>query len=508
MTTSSVFRRRAALVVAASAVSLILGHLWLTNYDSLPDLPRLKSLLHPVEDNTALLQNLPDLESSLSVTEGDDNTLDFVRRASESGHVTFSAEFKYTKRCFQEADGFDIDRHDIANTVEPLITEHFLQVKLDQTGPVTTEPCAALSIPIAKPYPENATYHNLAFGMATTFSRLVEAFDSISHWASGSGSLLVVIVEDYTEHQRGISELLAHYHKAQVNATFIPPVSSRHSTSQSHFMVLNTMIVMSGNETEWFGLLDDDTFFPHLAPLSAALGILDHDDKDLYVGALSEDWPSLEKFGLMAFGGAGAYISAHLARKIGAMQTARQCLRESPPDFGDVLIRDCIYRHSNARLTVLPNLFQHDLTRDMRGFFESGIEPLNLHHWNSWYKEPVVAMARAAKFCGCVCFLQRFAFGSDTILSNGYSISIYANGLGSIDLAKMERTWGNAAGEEDLKWAYTMGPMRDRVPDDERKTYYLQYTEVVGQLMRQLYVRKGSGDTGSSDEVVELVWMR
>lgn len=37
---------------------------------------------------------------------------------------------------------------------------------------------------------------------------------------------------------------------------------------------------------------------------------------------------------------------------------------------------------------------------DMRGFFESGVEPLNLHHWKSWYHEPVVEMAKATAFCG------------------------------------------------------------------------------------------------------------
>jgi len=37
---------------------------------------------------------------------------------------------------------------------------------------------------------------------------------------------------------------------------------------------------------------------------------------------------------------------------------------------------------------------------DMRGFFESGVEPLNLHHWKSWYYEPVLEMAKATAFCG------------------------------------------------------------------------------------------------------------
>ncbi|KAH7012726.1 uncharacterized protein B0I36DRAFT_399763 [Microdochium trichocladiopsis] len=277
--------------------------------------------------------------------------------------------------------------------------------------------------------------------------------------------------------------------------------------SQSHFAVLSKMLAESGPETKWFALLDDDTFFPHLEPLSTALSSLDHENKDLYVGGLTEDWGSLTRFGLMAYGGAGVYLSAHLARKIGNLDQALQCIEESPPQLGDIIIRDCVYRHSRARLTVLPDLYQHDLLGDLRGFFESGVEPLNLRHRKSWYSEPVVSMAQATNFCGN-CFLQRFIFGNDTVLSNGYSITVYPKGVDSLDLNKIERTWGNVYAGEDPKYEYSMGPPRDRVPDSDHKTYYLKYTEVRADLMRQLYVWKGVEDRGVPDEVVELVWRR
>lgn len=83
----------------------------------------------------------------------------------------------------------------------------------------------------------------------------------------------------------------------------------------------------------------------------------------------------------------------------------------------------------------------------MSGFFESGVQPLNLHHWKSWYHEPVVKMAVAAKFCGS-CILQRWLFNADTVFSNGYSIVIYPTDvLKTIDLDKTEHTWNNIYGE-------------------------------------------------------------
>ncbi|KAH7027160.1 uncharacterized protein B0I36DRAFT_350730 [Microdochium trichocladiopsis] len=167
--------------------------------------------------------------------------------------------------------------------------------------------------------------------MATSLVRLSQSIDPIAHWASDRGTLLVVVIEDYIGHEDEVADLLAQFHSLKVNAIFVPPLASNHSMSQSHFAVLSKMLAESGLETKWFALLDDDTFFPHLEPLSTALSSLDYENKDLYVGGLTEDWGSLTRFGLMAYGGAGVYLSAHLARKIGNLDQLLQCIEESPP---------------------------------------------------------------------------------------------------------------------------------------------------------------------------------
>ncbi|KAI1868540.1 uncharacterized protein JN550_006456 [Neoarthrinium moseri] len=342
--------------------------------------------------------------------------------------------------------------------------------------------------------------------MATTYNRLLDSLPSIGHWCSGRESKLFVVVEDWFDRREDVLELQGTYRKSGIQAFFIEPFDRTHSTSQSHFMVLTRMVEESGPETEWFGLLDDDTFYPHLAPLSDALGAFDH-TQDMYVGGLAEDFGSIQNFGIMAYGGAGAYLSAALAKKLGTVDQAVQCLQESPPNLGDIIIRDCVYHHSRARMTVLPGFYQHDLLGDLRGFFESGVDPLNLHHWKSWYHAPVVEMATATKFCGN-CFLQRWRFGNDTILSNGYSVSVYSEGLDTIDLSKMEHTWGKLYGDQDPRYDYILGSLRDMVSEDRRKTYYLKDTEISGDTMRQLYLRKGDHRSGELDEVVELIWRK
>ncbi|RYP75779.1 hypothetical protein DL770_007346 [Monosporascus sp. CRB-9-2] len=342
--------------------------------------------------------------------------------------------------------------------------------------------------------------------MATTFNRLRESLAHIAHWCSGRGTKIIVIIVDWDDRYREISSLLEEFHRQDIEATFFKPLNESHTTSQSHFMVLTQMVRESGRETKWFGLLDDDTFFPHLKPLSDALAKLDH-TREMYVGGLAEDFGSIRNFGLMAYGGAGAYLSAPLARKLGDLEQATKCIHETPPDFGDVIIRDCIYHHSKTKLTWLPGLYQHDLTGDLSGFFESGVEPLNLHHWNSWYKEPVTKMAATTKFCGG-CFLQRWRFGKDTVFSNGYSIVKYRHGLENLDLNKMEHTFGAVYGDVDPQYDFTIGPLRDRVGDDEKKSYRLVDTEISNDIMRQLYIFRGNREAGTPDEVVELVWVK
>ncbi|RYP41988.1 hypothetical protein DL767_000619 [Monosporascus sp. MG133] len=290
--------------------------------------------------------------------------------------------------------------------------------------------------------------------MATTFNRLRESLAHISHWCSGRGTKIIVIIVDWEDRYREISSLLEEFHRQEIQATFFKPFNESHTTSQSHFMVLTHM------------------------PLSDALAKLDH-TREMYVGGLAEDFGSIKNFGLMAYGGAGAYLSAPLARKLADLEQATECIQETPPDFGDVIVRDCVYHHSKTKLTWLPGLYQHDLTGDLSGFFESGVEPLNLHHWNSWYKEPVTKMAATTEFCGG-CFLQRWRFGKDTVFSNGYSIVKYRHGLENLDLNKMEHTFGAVYGDVDPQYDFTIGPLRDRsckprgcnIPSDPLSPYH------------------------------------
>jgi hypothetical protein len=277
--------------------------------------------------------------------------------------------------------------------------------------------------------------------------------------------------------------------------------------------MLRDLVEHATSDTRWIAIIDDDTFFPSFHQLSKALDEFDS-SQPLYIGGLSEDLLSVEAYGLPAYGGAGVFLSVPLAQKL--EPEIEYCLETFNDNQGDGLLFTCVTNLTQTPLSVIPALHQVDLMGDISGFYESGHLPLSTHHWKSWNFIPMAKMAKIADFCGG-CFLQRWRFGTDTILSNGYSIAVYEHGTKHLDLNKIEGTW------DDLeKFESSLGPIRDPVAKESKRSYYLLDTEKIGQRFRQIYVHRadGSQNHGSwspwrwsdgsgketRDEVVELWW--
>ena len=179
-----------------------------------------------------------------------------------------------------------------------------------------------------------------------------------------------------------------------------------------------------------------------------------------------------------------------------------RCLDEASLGTGDVILSDCIGKHTTTKLTIVPGLYQHDIYGDISGFYESGVRPLSVHHYRGWYREPLPLMAAVVRLCGD-CFLQRWQFGEDTLFANGYSVTQYRKGIESIDLNRMETTWSQPGHSFDQ----SLGPLRPPLGEDEKKSYRLKNAilEENGSL-RQIYVHRGDFAKEEMDEVLELVW--
>ncbi|CAJ2500824.1 Uu.00g036770.m01.CDS01 [Anthostomella pinea] len=426
----------------------------------------------------------------------------FLVRASVQLGLT--ERVRYSRRRIRPVFSNQIDRDEVVNITEPLV-QNDVEVDLWDCWDADIVESPPIKLHVPKPYAEESFAH-LIFGVATEYNRLKESISTSAHWLSGTDAQLVAVVADASQRMPGEMEQLEQaFAEAGVNASLVRPIDDAYTTSQNHFTVLVDMLERGSPETQWYGLLDDDTFFPSLTPLSNALAAVDH-TTDAYVGTLSEDFNAIRTFGFMAYGGAGAYLSPPLAKKLG--DQSRRCIEEAKSVEGDIIIRDCVYTNSRAKLTILPGLYQQDMKVDASGFFEAGLRPLNLHHWKSWYSEPVDKMAAAAKFCGD-CFLQRWRFGTDTVLSNGYSIATYRDGVDTVDLQTVEGTWMSMVWNTGYvqEYDFSIGPLRQPYGPGEKRSYKLMDVEFTERgPLKQLYVLAGNPEAGELDEVVELIW--
>ncbi|CAI4216079.1 unnamed protein product [Parascedosporium putredinis] len=367
---------------------------------------------------------------------------DYLRSMRLTDQVVFA------RVCIEPVLSTNVDRDHVAD-----IPKHVLDARrtidLTNCADAAVALCEPIPLHVSPPYPRRK-YPEFVFGLATSRDRLRDSAAVLSRWMAGTSAKLVAILTDArpaTAEQLGDLERLLLDH--DIDAAVLNPTIEGLTTPQNHFAIIRDLLRHADSGTKWFGLIDDDTFS---LPFTA--------------------W-----------------------RNISAATIT--------PRTSDVILAECIQRHTKARLTHVDELHQQDMRGDVSGFFESGPNPISLHHWKSWYKHPVDKMALIADYCGD-CFLQRWRFGDKAVLTNGYSLVVYPDGTESIDFDKTEDTWGNADGAFD----HSLGPFRDKVPDGSKFSHRLVNAEVLpaSKTVRQVYVRKGNPWKNELDHVVEILW--
>jgi hypothetical protein len=421
-----------------------------------------------------------------------------------------TSEVVYHKQCIRTVFDNSVDRNDVVDVPD---TSLFAQGQVLDLGRPCQDwqemSCEPTTLRVPAPYPARE-YVEFTFGVATRFERLIDSIPQFSQWLSGSGARLVAVVVDLDEHVRDIGYLDSLYKSYDIDLVICGPFHTSLGVNEQHFTIVRDLLKHKTDSTKWLGIIDDDTFFPSLYPLAEIMEYQDH-DASLYLGALSDSLDAIQQHGTMAYGGAGAFLSLSLARQLEPV--IEQCLSEGNSQQGDALLKNCIYGHTDTRLTVVPGLNQADLMGNVDGFYESGRLPISLHHWKSWHKAPVEQIAKASTFCGD-CLLQRWRFGEDTVLNNGYSIAVYTDGISQADLNKTESTF-----EYSYLYDWSLGPLREKTAEGMKKSYHLVESEFVGDSLRQVYIHRARdgkmhypdalSDTASvRDEVLELWWER
>jgi hypothetical protein len=417
--------------------------------------------------------------------------------------------------------------------MEKPLFDSFTSINLLESRTVHFDRCLpplTLEVPKTQIQPVDAS--NMIFGLQTTMVRLKDTVKHLARWLPHTGARLYCIVidtEDLEADELEMRALEKQFRDQGMNVSILHPVQPIDSFAQRYFSLVNVMYAGRDEKTSWVALIDDDTFFPSMHDLLTVLSNYDA-TKPQYIGSLSEDWWAVNHYGLMGFGGAGIMLSVPLAKIID--DHTDECKQNLRTTAGDISVMDCVYRFSSTKLTHIPALHQVDIRGDLSGFYESGREMLSLHHWKegsaAGYKLEMEKMHLVADICDS-CFLQRWQFPKEIILSNGFSVCEYPLGhisgqkpggvLGSgidigttevekIDLQRVEETWA-----DEINVLHSLAPVRAKLDGDAKLSYKLLDSTVVdsdpdtghkGDVVRQVYFREGG--EGEKDTVMVLNW--
>ncbi|PLB50254.1 hypothetical protein P170DRAFT_435454 [Aspergillus steynii IBT 23096] len=345
--------------------------------------------------------------------------------------------------------------------------------------------------PVVSP-PVNASH--LLFGVATSIERLHDSLDAFAHWAAGTGAHILAVVDE------GGSLRIRTEERATLLGLRLTIIEKwDEEVLDRYFSLVRIFLEHRDASTQWAVLIDDDTFFPSMCNLVDRLASYDS-TRPQYIGALSEDMWHMYLAGHIAYGGAGVFLSLPIVERLAEVFDDCYLFKGA----GDGMIGQCIYAHTDTKLTWDRHLYQLDLRGDVSGFYESGRPlPLSLHHWKSWHHANVAALGKVAAVCGAECLLRRWRLADGWYLVNGYSIIQYSRQVR--DPAAMEQTWDESKYEGSDPFAYSLGPLRGRDPD--KQSFRLKEAIADGpDRVRQIYLHE-RGET-DAPRVLEVVWKR
>jgi hypothetical protein len=412
-----------------------------------------------------------------------------------------TAQFSYTRRTIR-TKFYEGERLDLTRVNETLFGPTYV---LDKTNLSSIKVNSLEELTLHVPLSPNVDQTSMSFGMATDMSRLKEALPQVMHWLQNTSVQLHVLTpppNDYLDFQQQLRDI-------GLNITI---TTNEMSFPKRYFSVLKTLYEYKTPNSKWLVYIDDDTFLPSLPYLISHFQKQhDHTEKKM-IAAISNNINQVKNFGLIPFGGGGIFISVPLAEELLRPETFSRCLNTSL-NQGDQIVNDCLNNYSKIRPTWDLGLNQMDMNGDVSGYFESGRRMLTMHHWKTWFSVDVPGISNISTACGHECIFQRWQFDDNVVLSNGYSIQKYLQGISGeagmkseegIDLDAVERTWG---GNND-QWKHHMGPLREPLKKGLKIQYLMKETilDESEKGMRQVYVNF-AGEEGGIDSVVELIWL-
>ncbi|CZT49436.1 uncharacterized protein RSE6_10283 [Rhynchosporium secalis] len=385
------------------------------------------------------------------------------------------------------------------------------------------------------PRPDQVDVSDMIFAASTTYGRFTDPNTSpIEEWTrwltdghgASNGAGLILALFDTTSDN--IAKAAKKLKEVGINATVVP--SNKELDMAGRYVDLVQMIYNHPTRPnrKYLVLVDDDTFFPAISSLRERLSTYDP-EKPFYIGTFTErsDW-LIANGAPFAYGGGGIVLTAPSAKQI----VEAPCLAKNnetgkyvlDSDQGDRLLYNCLTVHTDLTLTYLPTLHQHDQFGDPAGIYESGQLFHSIHHYKSWHRASPARTHVVADACGEECVYQRFQFSDNFIISNGFSIAHYPQGI-DFDPLQMEQTFSSqhepSAAGVDVVFSLYFGGLRKRLAKTGKKRSW----EILGARkegdgrVKQVYLKRWSDERwyveggvpkpeeDPRDSVVVLTWV-
>jgi hypothetical protein len=404
-----------------------------------------------------------------------------------------SDTFTYARRLIR-VKNFDGERPILTIVNETLFPDPLLIQKANLSiQEVTDLPPLTLHVPSTVEVDTSV----MSFGIATDIRRLNASIPQLSHWLSNTGCRVQVVAPP-TDSTLDVESFIQ-YQPTNINFTV---TISELPFPKAYFSLVKHLYESRTPQTQWLVLIDDDTFVTSLPFLVSHLSQTYDATKPQLIAATSDDLDQIRAFGLLPFGGGGIFMSLPLAEILASSEVYDKCM-DSPQNHGDQLFNDCLNQYTDVKPFFDHGLNQMDITGSPDGYFESGRRMLTVHHWKSWFHVNVPMASKVSEVCGEEGVFMRWGFQDDVVLSNGFSIVEYGDGIAEVELEKVEKTW---IGKED-RFLHHIGPMRGALEGEKKRSFRLVEAEVLEEGVRQVYLHRATDAENGVNGLLELLWL-
>ncbi|KAJ0159203.1 hypothetical protein CTA2_10137 [Colletotrichum tanaceti] len=346
----------------------------------------------------------------------------------------------------------------MTNMAQSFAESEFQNVRWDDEGLGLGGQGAANRLSVTKsPRPGAVDASDLLFGISTSYGRLTYEDDSLiedwQRWLTngrGSSNGATAIVTLHQASSREAWEIYEKLREAGIDATVIPlqksvEKASRYLDLMTILLDVSETLAEQGRPKRYFGLVDDDIFFPTPGQLVSRLSRFDA-ASPYYIGLPSErpDW-AVHNDTAVTHGGGAIFFTPPAALIVSHVpcRPAAEGLTGNNTAW-DGLLHDCVKEHTDLPFHVLPSFYSpaDALYGVQATSYDLGVSPLTLRHARSRHRLAPRPAHLVTAICGEACFLQRFRFGDDWILVNGRSLTHYCEGLEVVPMASDAKLLG------------------------------------------------------------------